>query len=185
MSGYRAELAWTCVDYAETLQYKKASRDRRDAKSLLNQASTIAEELRMFPLLRRIQSLVSPAISVAVDRDRLTPKQVEVLLLVAAGDSDQKIADELVLARSTVSNHVKNIRDRIGGENRTEAVAIARELGLLQGGPHQLDSIGAMLSEGPAVFPRSTNALVGGHHLSFDCSSDCTESPLNTSAGVR
>ena len=50
---------------------------------------------------------------------------------------------------------------------------------------HQLDSIGAMLSEGPAVFPRSTNALVGSHLLSFDCSSDCTESPLNTSAGVR
>ena len=42
-----------------------------------------------------------------------------------------------------------------------------------------MDSIGAMLSEGPAVFPRSTNALVGSHLLSFDCSSDCTESPLS------
>ena len=48
-----------------------------------------------------------------------------------------------------------------------------------------MDRIGAMLSEGPAVFPRFTNALLGDHLLSFDCSSDRTESPLNTSAGVR
>ena len=44
---------------------------------------------------------------------------------------------------------------------------------------------GNVISEGPAVFPRYTNALLAGHLLSFDCSSDCTESPLNTSAGVR
>jgi len=40
-----------------------------------------------------------------------------------------------------------------------------------------LDSIGAMLSEGPAVFPRSTNALLGKHLPSIDRSFDRTGSP--------
>ena len=42
-----------------------------------------------------------------------------------------------------------------------------------------MDRFGTKLSEGPAVFPRSTNVPLGGHLLSFDCSSDRAESPLN------
>ena len=52
------------------------------------------------------------------------------------------------------------------------------------GGPHQLDRIGAILSESPAVFTRSANAPAGEYLLSLDRLHD-TESPLNTSAGVR
>ena len=41
-----------------------------------------------------------------------------------------------------------------------------------------MDRIGAILSEGPAVFARFTNALLGDHLLPVGCSGDCTESPL-------
>jgi LuxR family maltose regulon positive regulatory protein len=54
-----------------------------------------------------------------------------VLRLLAAGRSTQEIADNLVVALSTVKSHVKSILTKLDAENRTEAVARARELKLI------------------------------------------------------
>ena len=62
--------------------------------------------------------------------DGLTPREVEVLRLIANGKSNQEIADELIISFNTVTNHVKNILGKTGCSNRTEAAAYAIPRGL-------------------------------------------------------
>jgi LuxR family maltose regulon positive regulatory protein len=61
----------------------------------------------------------------------LSPRELEVLELLAAGRSNREIADQLVVALDTVKKHVSHILDKLGAGNRTQAVARARELGLV------------------------------------------------------
>jgi LuxR family maltose regulon positive regulatory protein len=57
---------------------------------------------------------------------------VAVLGLLEAGSSNRQIADELVVTVETVKKHVSHILDKLGAANRTQAVARARQLGLLE-----------------------------------------------------
>lgn len=63
--------------------------------------------------------------------DPLTPRELEVLQLIARGYSNQDIADDLVLALGTVKWYASQIYSKLDVLNRTEAVARARELNLL------------------------------------------------------
>jgi len=62
----------------------------------------------------------------------LSPRELEVLHLIAAGLSNSDIALQLVVAESTVKKHVHNIFSKLGAQSRTKALVRARELGLLQ-----------------------------------------------------
>ena len=61
----------------------------------------------------------------------LSERELEILRRIAAGYSNQEIAQDLVIAVSTVKKHVNNIYGKLGVGSRTRAVATARELGLL------------------------------------------------------
>ena len=61
----------------------------------------------------------------------LTPRELEVLRLVARGMSDAEIADELVLSPHTVHRHIANARAKLGLPSRAAAVAYAAREGLL------------------------------------------------------
>ncbi len=61
----------------------------------------------------------------------LTSRELEVLHLIASGDSNQEIAEKLVITLSAVKKHTGNIFGKLGVSSRTQAVARARELGLL------------------------------------------------------
>ena len=61
----------------------------------------------------------------------VSPRELEVLRLIAAGRSNAQIADELVLSVNTVARHVGNILGKTGTANRTEAAAYAREKNLI------------------------------------------------------
>jgi LuxR family maltose regulon positive regulatory protein len=61
----------------------------------------------------------------------LSERELDVIRLMAAGLSNQEIADRLVLAVSTVKSHVKSILMKLEAQNRTQAVTHARELNLL------------------------------------------------------
>jgi len=61
----------------------------------------------------------------------LTDRELEVLRLIAAGKSNQRIAHDLVVALDTVKTHVTHILGKLGAANRTEAAARARQLGLI------------------------------------------------------
>jgi LuxR family transcriptional regulator, maltose regulon positive regulatory protein len=62
----------------------------------------------------------------------LTDRELEVLGLLGLGASNRQIADSLVVTVETVKKHVAHILDKLGAANRTQAVARARQLGLLE-----------------------------------------------------
>ncbi|RMH87481.1 MAG: hypothetical protein D6681_15050 [Calditrichaeota bacterium] len=61
----------------------------------------------------------------------LTEREQEILQLLAAGLSNDEIAERLVIARSTLKTHLKNIYGKLDAHSRLEAVARAKELSLL------------------------------------------------------
>ncbi len=72
-----------------------------------------------------------PAAGQAPEPGILSERELEVLRLMAAGCSNKEIANELVIAIGTAKRHTANIFDKLDVRNRTEAVAIARQLDLL------------------------------------------------------
>jgi DNA-binding CsgD family transcriptional regulator len=64
------------------------------------------------------------------DRFDLTPREIEVIALVASGRSDGEIADSLVLSKKTASTHVANIKSKLGARTRVEIAVMARNAGL-------------------------------------------------------
>jgi LuxR family transcriptional regulator, maltose regulon positive regulatory protein len=63
--------------------------------------------------------------------EQLTSRELEVLGMLAAGKSNQAIADQLVVTLDTVKKHVSHLLGKLGAANRTEAVTRGRELGLI------------------------------------------------------
>ena len=61
----------------------------------------------------------------------LTPREREVLLLICAGDSNQMIADKLVISLGAAKKHASNILGKLGVASRAQAIVKARQLGLL------------------------------------------------------
>src|SRR5262249_6862283 len=61
----------------------------------------------------------------------LSPRELEVLRLLAAGNSNPEIAEALFVSRATARTHVENILGKLGVHSRAEAVDLAHRLGLL------------------------------------------------------
>jgi DNA-binding NarL/FixJ family response regulator len=61
----------------------------------------------------------------------LTPRELEVLQLLAGGIGPESIAEELYISRRTVDTHVQNILRKLSVHSRTEAVALAYRFGLM------------------------------------------------------
>jgi DNA-binding CsgD family transcriptional regulator len=131
--GYRPELAWTCYDYAEALlvgaDLKPAPTGLDKAMSLLDEALSISQELGMRPLMERAVALQERVRSQPPKAPAypggLTEREVEVLRLIAAGQSNREIAEELTISLKTVARHISNIFAKTSAANRTEAVAYA------------------------------------------------------------
>jgi LuxR family maltose regulon positive regulatory protein len=62
----------------------------------------------------------------------LSERELEVLRLVADGLSNQEISARLVVSHNTVKSHIKNIYGKLGVNSRTQAIARARQAGVLQ-----------------------------------------------------
>jgi DNA-binding NarL/FixJ family response regulator len=63
--------------------------------------------------------------------DSLSPREIEVLLLVAAGSANKIIGQHLAISEETVKAHMKNILSKLGANDRTHAVTIALKRGII------------------------------------------------------
>ena len=87
-------------------------------------------------VFRRLARLAEsrPAVPSSPEVD-LTPRETEVLKLLARGLRNKEIAERLTIRLPTVKNHVHRIIDKLGASDRRNAVQIAYRLGLLEGEP--------------------------------------------------
>ena len=74
---------------------------------------------------------MSPAAAEEPDSGKLSPREAEVLRLMAKGRTNEQIARELLLSTSTVKNHVGRILTKLGASDRTQAAIMAIEKGLI------------------------------------------------------
>ncbi|MCA2187474.1 ATP-binding protein [Nonomuraea cavernae] len=110
------------------------SGDREGAASRLAVAGPLAAALRAVPLLDEIEALsrrVGGGSRQQEGSELLTPRELEVLRLVALGRTNRDIAAELFISAKTVSVHVSNILAKMGVTTRGEAAAAAHRLSLL------------------------------------------------------
>jgi DNA-binding CsgD family transcriptional regulator/pimeloyl-ACP methyl ester carboxylesterase len=72
----------------------------------------------------------SPEVDAGMEVGGLSRREVDILRLLAAGRSNQQIADELVISPNTVRRHVSNVFDKIGATNRAQAAIYAKDHGI-------------------------------------------------------
>jgi DNA-binding NarL/FixJ family response regulator len=82
---------------------------------------------RLIEQFARSAPMATPPASLS----ELTPREAEVLILVASGLSNGEIAEELVLSEATVKTHVKRILSKLGVRDRVQAVVLAYEAGVV------------------------------------------------------
>jgi DNA-binding NarL/FixJ family response regulator len=81
---------------------------------------------------RRVSSEVAAEIAEHSTDDALTPREVDVLRLVAKGNANKEIAAQLSLSEETVKSHIRNILAKLEANDRTHAVAIGVKRGIIE-----------------------------------------------------
>jgi DNA-binding CsgD family transcriptional regulator len=122
----RPYLAVSQQHLASALLERNRSGDFERARACIDSALAMADVLDLPRVRASLISLQGPRAHKGTPRaDRLTPREVEVLRLMAAGRSNQQIADELVISLNTVLHHVSHIFGKIGATNRAAAATYA------------------------------------------------------------
>jgi DNA-binding NarL/FixJ family response regulator len=80
---------------------------------------------------RHIPHEVAAELAAHVTDDDLSPRELEVLKRVAAGNSNRLIADQLALSEDTIKSHMKSIMSKLSANDRTHAVTIALKRGII------------------------------------------------------
>jgi DNA-binding CsgD family transcriptional regulator len=119
---------------------------RADAQSALAAAHTVAVRLRARPLAAELEALArrarlslqtgaEPVVASdgdgAAERVGLTARELEVLRLVAKGETNRSIGQALYISEKTVSVHISRILAKLDARGRVEAAGLALRLGLL------------------------------------------------------
>ncbi|MFB9245832.1 response regulator transcription factor [Massilia antarctica] len=94
-------------------------------KELTEAIRALAAGKRYFP------AEIAAELANHLGQECLTPREVQVLQLIARGHSNKQVAGELALSEDTVKGHLRNIMDKLGANNRTHAVTIGIERGFI------------------------------------------------------
>jgi DNA-binding CsgD family transcriptional regulator len=134
--GAKPWLAHTRYAYAVMHLARGQADDHERAMALLDEVLALSRELGMRALEARVVGLQRHATPRPRSRRTypcgLTPREVEVLRLIASGKSNHDIAEALFVGPNTVANHVRSILTKTNTANRTEAAAYAHRHGLLE-----------------------------------------------------
>ena len=88
---------------------------------------------RKLPLAEtNIEPLPALAKEEILEQSGITPRELEVLDLMASGLSNQEIADRLYVSLNTVKTHASNLFSKLDVQRRTQAIQKAKQLGLIQ-----------------------------------------------------
>jgi DNA-binding CsgD family transcriptional regulator len=128
-------LAHTKVDRARMHLARHGQGDRRQARALLEDAREMFERLGLgYHAGRAAELLAQPALDSARNRSRypdgLTPREADILRLVAAGFSSREVGESLVLSVRTVERHIANAYLKTGTHNRAQLTAYVLSHGL-------------------------------------------------------
>lgn len=80
---------------------------------------------------KRIHPEVAEQIAAHAADDDLTPREIEVLTLIAAGNANKLIADQLSVTEETIKGHVRSILSKLGANDRTHAVTLGLKRGII------------------------------------------------------
>ena len=80
---------------------------------------------------KRIPPEVAADLADHAAEDELSPREIEVLRLIAGGNANKLIADQLSISEETVKSHVTNILSKLGANDRTHAVTIGLRRGII------------------------------------------------------
>ena len=81
---------------------------------------------------RAMAAEVAAGVAEHTGEEGLTPKEVDVLQLIAAGNANKEIAAQLSVTEETVKSRVKNILEKLGANDRTHAVTIGLKRGIIE-----------------------------------------------------
>jgi len=126
--GFVHEIAQVQATLAGIL---RSTGDVAGAREVGDAARATAHTLGAQPILDELRAVGSAPSRAEAASDALTPRETEILTLVAQGRSNGEIGKQLFISAKTVSVHVSNILGKLGAAGRTEAAAIARRRGLL------------------------------------------------------
>jgi DNA-binding NarL/FixJ family response regulator len=81
---------------------------------------------------KRIPSQLAARLAEHLSDDDLTPREIQVLRQIAGGNRNRDIAEKLFITEETVKVHIKHIMDKLGANDRTQAVAIGVRRGIIE-----------------------------------------------------
>jgi DNA-binding NarL/FixJ family response regulator len=81
---------------------------------------------------KRIPADLASEVADHIADDPLTAREIEVLELIASGNANKLVADQLSITEDTVKGHVKNILSKLGANDRTHAVTIGLKRGIIE-----------------------------------------------------
>ena len=115
------------ITLGDAARASDAAREAHRAAAALGAAPLITE-VEAFATRARISLEVPVKANLGAAQIGLTPRELEVLELLAAGRTNRQISDELFVSEKTASVHVSNILRKLGVTSRIDAAAIAQRL---------------------------------------------------------
>jgi DNA-binding NarL/FixJ family response regulator len=80
---------------------------------------------------KRVDPQIAEQIACRMEDDILSEREIKVLSLIAAGKSNREVAAQLAISEETAKTHVRNILAKLGANDRTHAVTLALQRGII------------------------------------------------------